>query len=123
MNQQQGLGRAAEAQAESFLLKQGWSLIERNLKLNWGPERGEIDLLMLDLDGTVVLVEVKSSAYMGIIGPEARLNYPKRRKLQALARVIATQYPESNIRVDGVTLYLDQAREWQFKHYQNITGD
>lgn len=115
-----GLGARAETLAESFLVQKGWQKIDRNMIINWGRGRGEVDLLMEDPTGIIVLVEVKSASKAWVEGPEVRIDWKKQRKLAALAQQISLQYPDRNIRIDAVSLYWNQQREPQFRHIPNI---
>ncbi|MCE2656878.1 MAG: YraN family protein [Rubrivivax sp.] len=57
-------GAAAEEQALQHLLAQGLVLVERNYRVARGPSArgGEIDLILRDVDGTLVFVEVRERA-------------------------------------------------------------
>ena len=54
-------GRAGEALAQRYLEARGLRVLERNYRVARGRSRlgGEIDLIALDGDGTVVFVEVR----------------------------------------------------------------
>jgi putative endonuclease len=54
-------GRAGEALASRYLQARGMRLLERNYRVARGRSRlgGEIDLILLDTDGTLVFVEVR----------------------------------------------------------------
>ena len=54
-------GRAGEALAERHLVARGMRVLERNYRVARGRSRrgGEIDLIVLDADGTVAFVEVR----------------------------------------------------------------
>ena len=94
------LGRFGEAEAATFLLRKGYTLIERNLNLRVG----EIDLLMEE-SGDIVVVEVKTQQRATIIDPIEKINPTKMRKLWMLAEIIAAKYPRHNVRLEAVTLY------------------
>ena len=55
------IGRAGEALAQRYLEARGLRVLERNYRVARGRSRrgGEIDLIALDGDGTVVFVEVR----------------------------------------------------------------
>ncbi len=82
---------------------------------------GEVDLLMRDTDGTIVLVEVKALSAPGAYDPATKLGPLKLRKLSLLSRFVEAQYPEQNIRVDAVALYWESG-EAHITHYKNITS-
>lgn len=54
-------GRAGEALAQRHLVARGMRVLERNYRVARGRSRrgGEIDLILLDADGTLVFVEVR----------------------------------------------------------------
>jgi putative endonuclease len=52
------LGAVAEARAAEYLQQQGYRLADRN----WTCRGGEIDLVCVDGDGTLVFVEVRARA-------------------------------------------------------------
>ena len=54
-------GRAGEALAQRHLVARGMRVLERNYRVARGRSRrgGEIDLILLDPDGTLVFVEVR----------------------------------------------------------------
>jgi putative endonuclease len=54
-------GRAGEALAQRHLVAGGMRVLERNYRVARGRSRrgGEIDLILLDADGTLVFVEVR----------------------------------------------------------------
>lgn len=89
-------GQAAEALALTHLLAQGLQLLERNYQVARGPGRpgGEVDLILLDADGTVVFVEVRqrSSARWG--GAAASVGRTKQRALVRVALSYLRQCPK-----------------------------
>lgn len=92
-------------------------LLGRNLRY----VAGEVDLLMRDTDGTVVLVEVKALSAPGAFDPVTKLGPLKLRKLSLLSRFVEAQYPEQNIRVDAVALYWESGMA-HVTYYKNITN-
>lgn len=96
----QTLGRIGETLAAEFLFQKDYTEIARNLRL----PNGEIDLLMKHHED-IVVVEVKTQHSATYSDPVSKLNYPKLRKLWQLAGVISAQYPNSNVRLEAVTLY------------------
>ena len=52
------LGAVAEQRAAEYLQRQGYRVVDRN----WTCRGGEIDLVCLDGDGTLVFVEVRARA-------------------------------------------------------------
>jgi putative endonuclease len=93
------LGRHGEQLAADFLVANGYGLLARNLEL----KVGEIDLLMADGD-TIVVVEVKTQARDTFLDPVYKIGPAKQRKLHLLASIIASRYPDRNVRIDAVTV-------------------
>lgn len=76
-------GARAEDLALAHLQAQGLRLVERNYRVARGPSRrgGEIDLVMLERDGTLVFVEVRARADATHGGAAASVSVAKRAKL------------------------------------------
>ena len=90
-------GRAGEALAQRYLEARGLRVLERNYRVARGRSRrgGEIDLIALDADGTLVFVEVRvrrgemgggAAASVGS-AKRARLVYAAQTYLAGLPRV------------------------------------
>lgn len=75
------LGRWGEQLAADHLTGLGMQVLARN----WRCELGELDLVVRDLDGTVVFVEVKTRAGTGFGEPVEAVGRVKARKLRTLA--------------------------------------
>ena len=75
------LGRWGEDLAAAHLVAAGMQVLDRN----WRCAEGELDLVVQDLDGTVVFVEVKTRAGTGFGEPAEAVGPRKARKLRALA--------------------------------------
>ncbi len=113
-NQRAALGASGERAAARFLIDKGWSFIGSNVRIG----RGEIDLLMRDQTGTIVIVEVKTRHTSQGVDPTASLSPLKVRQLYRLALLVAERYPEANVRVDAVIVLPDQAEK--ISHYEDI---
>ena len=112
----QEIGRHAEELAAFFLCENSYVILARNLRFPCG----EIDILVQDADGTIVIVEVKASEHSHAErSPIDRITPQKQRKLMQLAYQVAARYPDTNIRIDAVSLYW-QGGEPQISHFLNI---
>lgn len=74
---------AAEDAALAHLQRAGLRLLERNYRVAAGPSRraGEVDLILLDRDGTLVFVEVRARADASHGGAAASVTAAKQRRL------------------------------------------
>ena len=81
-------GRAGEALAQRYLEARGLRVLERNYRVARGRSRlgGEIDLILLDTDGTLVFVEVRVRRGNMGCGAAASVNPAKRARLVYAAR-------------------------------------
>jgi putative endonuclease len=81
-------GDAGEARALEHLERHGLTLVKRNYRVARGPNArgGEIDLIMRDRDGTLVIVEVRSRAGASHGGAAASIGFAKRRSLVFVAQ-------------------------------------
>jgi len=102
-------GRLGEALAQRHLEAQGLRVLERNYRVARGRSRlgGEIDLILLDTDGTLVFVEVRvrrggmggGAAASVDRAKRARLVYAARTYLSRLARLPPCRFDV--VAVDG----------------------
>jgi len=73
----------AEARALDHLSAAGLVLVRRNYRVARGPSSrgGEVDLVMRDVDGTIVFVEVRARRDSRFGGAAASIGVAKRRRL------------------------------------------
>ena len=86
-------GRAGEALAQRHLEAGGLRILERNYRVARGRSRqgGEIDLIALDADGTVVFVEVRVRRGTMGGGAAASVGAPKQARLVFAAQTWLAQ--------------------------------
>ena len=86
-------GRTGEALAQRYLEARGLRVLERNYRVARGRSRlgGEIDLILLDTDGTLVFVEVRVRRGGMGGGAAASVNSAKRARLIYAARTYLSQ--------------------------------
>ena len=77
------LGAQAEARAAEFLQRKGYRVVDRN----WTCRGGEIDLVCLDGDGTLVFVEVRARRSSSHGTPLETVVDVKRRRLVRAAGI------------------------------------
>ena len=81
-------GRAGERAAEHHLKQHGYRVLARNLRNRFG----ELDLIVRDNDGTIVVVEVKAGAANPAFPAELHVNRAKQRKIVALTAQLARKH-------------------------------
>ena len=108
-------GNWGEKRCEKFLKKKGLKTITRNFSC----KTGEIDLIMVDKDGTIVFIEVKTRKSEDFTGAENALTYPKRTRMIKAARYFLAKNRIENrpCRFDFVTIVKDGKET--INHYPN----
>jgi putative endonuclease len=111
------LGRWGEKRSEKFLKRKGLKTLTRNFSC----KTGEIDLVMVDGDRTIVFVEVKTRADESFSAPESAITSGKKTKMIRAARYfLATNEIEDRpLRFDVVTVILGHKGPVQIRHYEN----
>ena len=111
------LGRWGEKRCEKFLKRKGLKILTRNFSC----KTGEIDLIMVDTDGSIVFVEVKTRADEKFAEVETSITSAKKARLQRAARYFLAGNNIQNrpFRFDIVTIVLGQSGRPQIRHYEN----
>jgi len=111
------LGRWGEKHSERFLKKKGLKVLTRNFLC----KTGEIDLVMVDNDGSIVFVEVRTKASEEFSSVESSITFPKKTRLIKAARYfISTNNIENRpFRFDIVAIVLGNKGKPQVRHYEN----
>ncbi len=102
-------GRKGEAAAAKFYLKQGCKLLAHNFR----TRMGELDVVVQEPDGTIVICEVKTRAENALASPAEAVDRPKQRRLIRAAQVYLQTSGQSNapVRFDvAEVLPLDSGR-------------
>lgn len=117
LTDRRSLGRWGERRCEKFLRAKGLKTLTRNFSC----KTGEIDLVMVDADSTLVFVEVKTRASEDFGPPEQSVTYPKKVKLLRTARyfLAAHKIDDRPFRFDVVAIVLSPQGPAQIEHYQN----
>jgi len=84
-------GDEAEAQALAFLQNRGLQLLVRNYRTP-GRGGGEIDLIVRERDGTLVVVEVRARARNDFGGAGASISATKRKRIVFAATCFLRRY-------------------------------
>ncbi|UCD50948.1 MAG: YraN family protein [Phycisphaerales bacterium] len=111
------LGRWGERRAERFLRGRGLKTLDRNVLC----QTGELDLVMVDSDGTLVFVEVKTRADESFVPAEAAISPAKKRRMVRAGHYFMACHDlqERPFRFDVVTVILGCSGRPQIRHYQN----
>ena len=114
------LGQWGEKRSERLLKRKGLKTLTRNFSC----KTGELDLVMVDTDRTIVFVEVRTikiSEREPLSEPEETVTYPKRLRLLRTARyfLAAHKIEDRPYRFDIVAIVLGQKGRPQIRHYEN----
>ena len=111
------LGRWGERRCEKFLKRKGL----KKLAHNFSCKSGEIDLVMVDGDGAIVFVEVKTRADESFGPTESVITSAKKTKLLRAARyfLATNNIADRPLRFDVVAIVLGKTGREQIKHYEN----
>ena len=117
LNDRARLGRWGERRCERYLRSKGL----RTLTRNYACKAGELDLVMVAGDGTIVFVEVRSRADERFGPVEATVTLAKRKRVNRAARhfLAAHRIDDRPLRFDVVTLVLGHRGPPQIRHYEN----
>ena len=102
-------GRKGEAAAAKFYLKQGCKLLAHNFR----TRMGELDVVVQEPDGTIVICEVKTRAENAQASPAEAVDRPKQHRLIRAAQVYLQTTGQSNapVRFDVAEVFpLDSGR-------------
>jgi len=116
-NERRSVGKRGEDAAAGFLVKRGWSIVERNVR----SRLGEIDLVARDRD-TLVFVEVKCRREAPGDPPETAVTPEKQRRLGRLATGYLKRHGLREIacRFDVVAVTLDaRDRVKEIRHLEH----
>ncbi len=111
------LGRWGEKRCEKFLKIKGLKTLARNFSC----KTGELDLVMVDTDATIVFVEVRTKADSDFASPEDSITTTKKTRLLRTARyfLATNNIADRPYRFDVVAIVLDKNARPDIKHYKN----
>ncbi|MBK8747925.1 MAG: YraN family protein [Saprospiraceae bacterium] len=110
------LGERGEAIAADYLLKKGYSILERN----WRWKRAEIDLIAMR-ENTLVMVEVKTRSYTFFGTPDAFVTDHK----EAMMLDAGYQYAlliehEWSVQLDIIGIVMNEDDSYTLKHLEDV---
>ena len=113
----QSLGRLGESMAAAYLSKQGYTIIEKNLRTPYG----EIDLVT-KIGETIVFVEVKARASKSLGPPEISITAHKQEHMRSAAEYYIQQHPElqNDYRIDLITVQKQADNPPMVDHFENV---
>lgn len=111
------LGRWGEKRCERFLKAKGLKTLTRNFRC----KTGELDLIMVDADRTIVFVEVKTRANEDFSPSESAVTYAKKTRMARAAKYFLASNNIENrpLRFDVVTIILGLKGRPQIRYYEN----
>jgi putative endonuclease len=117
LSDRESLGRWGEKASEKFLKRKGLKTLTRNFSCR----TGEIDLVMVDSDGSIVFVEVRTKADEKFADVEDSITSAKKTRLKKTARyfLASNDIQDRPCRFDIVTIVLGRTGRPQIRHYEN----
>jgi putative endonuclease len=110
-------GNEGEEIAADYLLKRGYKVIERNLRLSFG----EIDILA-EKDKKIIIVEVKTVRGSGFGLAQDLVRFKKQQKLKLLGRAMEQKYPKATIRIDVIGVDYSDRENPVIEHIENAVN-
>ena len=109
------LGKLGEDLAVAFLLKQGYTILERNFTF----QKAEIDIIAQKEKDTVVIVEVKTRNSAAFGDPQEFVSKSKIKLLvKAANEYIVSQQLDVEVRFDIIAV-LKNKKEESLEHFEN----
>ena len=111
------LGRWGEKRCQRFLKRKGLKTLTRNFSC----KTGEIDLIMVDTDRTIVFVEVRTRADETFGSAESSITFAKKSRLIRTARYLLAKHDidDRPFRFDVVAIVLGPKGTPQIRYYKN----
>jgi putative endonuclease len=111
------LGEWGEKRGEKLLKRKGLRTLTRNFRC----KNGEIDIVMVDSERTIVFVEVKTRADETFAPSESAITSAKKSRMIRAARyfLATNEIGDRPLRFDVVAVILGQKGPVQIRHYEN----
>jgi putative endonuclease len=120
MVNRQKVGKWGESIAETYLIKQGYVLVEKN----WRTSTGEIDLIVQGNEGDIVFVEVKTRRGDRYGFPEEAVNRKKRQTLINLAyEYVREKQINHDWRIDVIAILKSRDKAIEIEWFQNAVRE
>lgn len=114
------LGFWGEKEAEIFLVKKGYTILETNFKTDFG----EIDIIAR-IQGVIVFVEVKTRSNTHFGNPEEAITTSKSEHMLNSALAYMQDHPEndSDWRIDVIAVNVNKTNNTsEFTHFENAVS-
>ncbi|MEN4099685.1 MAG: YraN family protein [Anaerolineaceae bacterium] len=117
MARKQAVGKWGEGMAEHYLIRHGCTLIERNVRTQYG----EIDLVMKTEDNLLIFVEVKTRTSSRFGNPEEAITRQKsdHMRLSAEAYLLARPEFDGDWRIDVISIYRARTETPEIVWFEN----
>lgn len=119
------IGKKGEDIATEYLTKKGYKILERNFRKGYG----EIDIICLSPSTSsrskiLVFVEVKTRTSGQFGTPLEAITFWKLRPLIKTVQYYASLHPElpHELRIDAISVVLNELNEPTIEHIKNISG-
>jgi putative endonuclease len=111
------LGQWGEKRCEKFLRRKGFKTLTRNFSC----KTGEIDLIMVDSDGSIVFIEVRTKTNEEFSDVESSITLAKKTRLKRAAKYFLASREIKNrpFRFDVIAIVLGQEGSPEIRHYEN----
>ncbi len=113
------IGKEGEDVATEYLRENGWEIVERNYRRNYG----EIDIVARETGGKLVFVEVKTVSYETPgYRPEENIHPQKLRRLsRTIESYILSHRIDGDWRFDVIAVFLNPAtRQAKIRHTEDV---
>jgi putative endonuclease len=117
-DQAKTLGKWGEEYARLYLCKQGYKYLTGNFLCS----SGEIDLIMVAPDKSLVFIEVKTRSNEGFVPVESVITYHKKIRLIRAARFFLNTHSikDRPLRFDVIIIVHKNRANQQIRHYTNV---
>lgn len=112
------IGRQGEHAAKSYLVSQGYRILEQN----WRCRAGELDLIA-EIGTTLVFVEVRTRRSSTFGTPQESVDFRKQQKVRKLAQIYINYRgvpDDQDLRFDVISVRLDAAGRPTIDHLPGV---
>jgi putative endonuclease len=115
------LGEVGESLAARYLTQRGARVLERN----WRCVEGELDLVVVEPDGVIAAVEVKTRRGLGFGDPLEAVTAVKQQRLRRLLGQWLREHAHdgaAGVRIDVVGVLIQPGRPVRLRHVTGVGG-